>query len=143
MITSKYLRQILEYDPETGVFRWKEKTSKHSNVEIGSIAGFRTATDYIFISILNKEYAAHRLAWLYVHDEWPSEFIDHINGVKYDNKISNLREASHSENQWNHKIRKDNRSGFKGVSYNKKSKSIIKNLKSGKQNADLTERNIF
>lgn len=71
------------------------------------------------MSINGRKYAAHRLAWLYVHIKWPAEYIDHINGIKTDNRIANLREASKITNTWNAKRNNRNRSGFKGVSWHK------------------------
>jgi len=63
-------------------------------------------------------YKAHRLAWLYVHGEWPPEQLDHINGQRDDNRVENLRSATRAENAGNSKRRADNTSGFKGVYWN-------------------------
>lgn len=94
------LRAFLHYDPDTGVFTRKISTSP--NAMAGRIAGGRDAHGYINISIRNVGYKAHRLAWLYVHGTWPEQEIDHINGVKNDNRISNLRDVARRENGRNH-----------------------------------------
>lgn len=104
-LTAEELRKSLNYDPTTGVFR---------RVSSGKIAGCSTR-GYLSISVLNVEYRAHRLAWLYVYECWPSGQLDHVNGIKDDNRIANLREATVTENQQNARIRKDNTTGFKGV----------------------------
>jgi len=85
---------LLTYDPYTGLFTWL--VDAYSNKVKGKIAG-SIKEGYINISIDRKLYRAHRLAWLYVNGVFPSE-IDHINRVKSDNRICNLREVSRSEN---------------------------------------------
>jgi hypothetical protein len=101
------------YDPETGVFTRKTTVSKH---KAGTVCGSRQHHNYLRISIDKRPYWAHRLAWFYVHAEWPKKDIDHINGDGGDNRIANLREATMSQNLMNTKTRTDNTSGFKGVS---------------------------
>ncbi|MBD1229107.1 HNH endonuclease [Xenorhabdus griffiniae] len=71
----------------------------------------------------------HRLAWLLYYGRWPSEFIDHINGDKSDNRIVNLREASNTENSWNSKMRKNNSSGIKGVCWCKSKKKWVARIR--------------
>ncbi|MGJ4857061.1 HNH endonuclease signature motif containing protein [Labrys sp. La1] len=75
--------------------------------------------EYERIQIDGKAYRAHRLAWLYMHGEWPAEEVDHINGDKFDNRIANLRACSKSQNQANCGTGRNNTSGFKGVSWHK------------------------
>jgi hypothetical protein len=94
-VTAKQLREIVSYDPTTGVFIWRKSTG---SVWKGSIAGCLKNNGYIRIG---RFYLAHRLAWLYVHGEWPIGEIDHINGVKHDNRIANLRVVSPAENRQN------------------------------------------
>ena len=88
------------YDPETGVFTRR-----------GKVVANRKGNGYVGIG---RQYA-HRLAWLCVHGRWHNGDIDHINRDKTDNRISNLRECSRSENQRNQGLTAANRSGFKGV----------------------------
>src|SRR4051812_4396707 len=115
MITAERLRQVLSYDPETGVFLWKEKIAR--KVVVGRKAGNIGNFGYIYIRIAGKLYYGHRLAWLYVHGVWPEKGIDHRNGVPDDNRIANLRPANQSENNQNMRLPKHNKSGFMGVSF--------------------------
>lgn len=113
-ITHEQLIELLDYNPLTGIFTWKKPTN--SGMKAGKIAGKDTSSGYRSIRIKHKSYSAHRLAWFYVHGSMPAEFIDHINGVRYDNRIENLREANNSLNRQNlRKASKNNLSGFLGV----------------------------
>lgn len=116
-LTASRLRELLNYESETGQFRWKIKPNR-STVR-GSIAGGRHSLGYGSISIDDRDYLAHRLAWLYVHGRWPKHQIDHINGDRSDNRLENLREADNSENNRNRGVQKNNKSGFKGVGFHK------------------------
>ncbi len=107
------LREVMEYNSETGIFRWRLRLS--NRVQIGDFAGCLTPTGYISCNIDGKPYKAHRLAWLYVYGNLPSEQIDHINGCRSDNRIVNLRQANNAENQQNRLAQKNNTSGFLGV----------------------------
>jgi hypothetical protein len=114
LIDVKSISDYLDYSPETGVFIWKVKT-KTSNVN--DVAGNANWRGYVSIWINAKPYYAHRLAWAISHGEWPIGDIDHINEDKSDNRISNLRVASRSENMFNRGSNKNNTSGMKGVSF--------------------------
>jgi len=113
-ISHDFLRSILNYSPETGLFEWK--ISKGTK-KVGSIAGAINRTGYFAITIDKHRYLSHRLAWFYFYGVWPNEDVDHKNRVRTDNRIANLRLASKSQNQFNSSIRKDNTSGYKGVYY--------------------------
>lgn len=121
MLTQERLKALLHYDPETGVFTWKVN---HGNqyMNAGRVAGHIRAKGYIGIGVDGKSYAAHRLAWMYVHGELPTIGIDHINRKKNDNRLINLRLASQSENLQNQTICKRNTSGLQGVSWSKSAK---------------------
>jgi len=113
-----YLRQYIDYNPLTGLFIWVDKPNK--KVKLGSIVGTLHQTGYIRIKLQGKVYPAHRLAWFYTYGSFPENFIDHINGIRTDNRLSNLRKATQKENQYNAPLRVDNTSGIKGVSFSKK-----------------------
>jgi hypothetical protein len=133
-ISADVLRQLVDYDADTGVFRWKERTpdmfqdgiktaahncaiwnSKHSGSEAGS-----PCKGYVGIKLFRRPYYAHRLAWLYVTGEWPAGEIDHANGIKSDNRFSNLREATRSQNMGNIRTPAHNTTGVKGVNWHRK-----------------------
>jgi hypothetical protein len=97
-ITAERLRKLLAYDPETGVFRWKVQRGR---VRAGSIGGTLIKSGCHMIAIDWRTYPAHRLAWLCVHGCWPVDQIDHVNGIRTDNRIANLREAIRNENNEN------------------------------------------
>ena len=113
------LLSLLDYDPETGVFRWKRVTSNRQKV--GGIAGQR-CKGAVIIQINGWRYMAHRLAWFYVHHRWPKEEIDHINRRPDDNRLVNLRQATRNENNRNVGRKSHNTSGFKGVTKHKQYK---------------------
>lgn len=120
MITQQELKELLNYDSNTGIFTWK-KLYKYSNRKINDIAGSIDG-GYIRVGINKKKYCAHQLAWLYVYGEIGGFNIDHANGIKTDNRIKNLRKATVSENAYNTKLNVRNTSGVKGVTWHKKSK---------------------
>lgn len=117
IITQDYLKSILIYDMETGIFtRAISRNSKH---KAGDVAGKVETTGYVRIKIDGKLYAAHRLAWLFVTGKFPNNQIDHINGNRKDNRFNNLREATNQQNAFNKVVPKNNTSGLKGVSWHK------------------------
>jgi len=114
-ITADHIRNALDYDPATGVFVWKNNHRRPDLV--GKIAGSRQSAGYIAIAIKNKKQLAHRLAWLYMTGSWPKLHIDHINGIKTDNRFENLRDVPRTINLQNMKAAtKRNKIGFLGVS---------------------------
>ena len=118
-ITQELLKENLSYNQESGFFIRIKKTA--NSVNIGDIAGTLHSDGYIYISVIGKKIPAHRLAWLYVYGSFPNNEIDHINGIKNDNSLINLREATRLENMQNQrKAHKDNPTGLLGVSFNKK-----------------------
>jgi hypothetical protein len=119
-LTAARVRELLHYDPETGVFAWRVAFNR--NIKVGAAAGGVNPRGYHRIAINRRYYQAHRLAWLYITDEWPPEQVDHINGDPSDNRWANLRLATQSQNQANARRRSDNTSGYKGVSWDARSR---------------------
>ncbi len=99
ILSAERLRLLLAYDEITGIFCWVSFTS--NRVQVGQVAHSGQMDGYSRIGIDGKRYFCHRLAWLYVHGSWPAGFIDHINGVRTDNRLSNLRVVSRSGNSRN------------------------------------------
>ena len=110
--------ELLDYDQDAGVFIRKVATAR--STKVGDIAGSKHICGYVEIALEGKRYLAHRLAWLYVYGIFPVNLIDHVNGNRADNRISNLREASRSENAQNMRNAHDDNgsSGLLGVSKN-------------------------
>lgn len=126
-LTAQRLRELLHYDPETGIFRWKVNTS-NSQAFAGDIAGWMQK-GYRIIKVDNLTLRAHRLAWLYMHGVFPTSILDHINRDKSDNRICNLREVSYSENTQNQGLKKNNKSGVKGVYWRSRDKCWIASIR--------------
>lgn len=116
-VTQSRLRELLNYDPVSGVFTWK--MSLKTTIKVGDAAGGKKPVGYLYIGIDQRIYLAHRLAWFYMTGEWPKADIDHVNGIRDDNRFCNLREATRSENLQNKGASPSNHSGFKGVSFSK------------------------
>jgi hypothetical protein len=118
-LTAERLRELLSYDPDTGLFRWR--ISRRGS-PAGEIAGCGNGDGYLRIKIDHSLCLAHRLAWLYVHGKWPVEQLDHISGVRADNRIANLREATNAQNHQNRAISQRNTSGHIGICWAKREK---------------------
>ena len=115
-LTAERLRELLHYDPETGVFVWVVRSNQ--NTPTGATAG-TTGQPYIVISIAGRLYGAHRLAWLYVHGVWPARHIDHRDGNGNNNRIANLRDVPRTVNMQNRrKAQANNQSGLQGAMKN-------------------------
>jgi len=119
-ISLEYLRSVLDYDPLTGIFRWKARWDVPASTDarlFGTEAGTLHSSLYMFICLDGIKYKTHRLAWFYVTGENPPADVDHINGFRFDNRFSNLRLATRAQNMHNARGHRDNPSGFKGVSW--------------------------
>lgn len=99
-VTSEWVRSVFDYDPEIGDLRVK-KRRQGSPLNVGDVAGFPTTGGYIGVSIGGSVQYLQRIIWLYVHGRWPRFGVDHINGIKTDNRLANLREATKSQNGCN------------------------------------------
>lgn len=146
-IDATYVRECLIYDPETGELTWKERPKWHfsSHAErdrwngrfSGCVAGRIGKIGYLTVNFSNRVYPAHRLAWVVKTGAWPKDYIDHVNGVKSDNRFVNLREATVSENVRNSVMPKNNTSGIKGVSWSERSKKWVVYLQTEGKNKQL------
>lgn len=130
-ISADVVRSLLEYSPETGKFRWKERSEKwfpgtvgrtpaHAAKQwnarhAGNVPGATDTWGHVQIRLFGKLYAAHRLAWLYITGEWPPCQIDHIDCAPGNNAFANLRLALNAQNSRNKRLSKSNMSGVKGV----------------------------
>jgi hypothetical protein len=114
-LSADRIRDLLYYDPDTGTFVRRES---RGGMRKGSNAGCIGANGYLRVRVDGKNYLCHRLAWLYVFGRWPVDQIDHINGIRSDNRIVNLRECSNAENHKNRRANK-NGNGTLGASWHK------------------------
>lgn len=125
ILTAPRLRELVRYEPDTGIFYWLDRDPAEfktpqgygvwKSLCRGKEAGIPTGHGYTRLWLEGASYLAHRLAWLYVHGEWPSDTIDHINGCGTDNRIKNLRDIPARDNQRNMKRCRRNSSGVTGV----------------------------
>lgn len=119
-LSQSELKDLLHYNPDTGVFTWNKSISRIKKGDIaGSININADGYKRIRIEIKRKKHQAHRLAWFYMYGRWPINQIDHIDGNPLNNRILNIRECSNSENQQNRSLNKNNNSGYFGVTFHK------------------------
>lgn len=120
-LTADEARQLLDYDPETGLLRWRQTTLKPKEWNTrwaGKVTGYRDERSHCLqVRLNNRIYVAHRLARLIMTGEWPAEEIDHISGDWSDNRWKNLREATRGENMRNKAKQSNNTSGYRGVRF--------------------------
>lgn len=115
-LTAERARELLDYDSETGWLTWR--SARQGGVAKGSRAGCLHSRGYIHVGVDGRTYKAHRIIWLIVTGSWPSEQVDHINGVRNCNRWANLRVATPSRNSQNMRAPHiDNPTGFLGVSW--------------------------
>lgn len=110
-----YLRRVkdhLAYNPEDGIFTWKVHRQA---AKVGGMAGSKDKDGYVVIYYNGKNFKAHRLAWYFCFNEMPSDTIDHINRIRDDNRIENLRVVTQIEQMQNMGMNKNNTSGYTGV----------------------------
>lgn len=125
-LTAERLKELFSYDKNSGAFTRRVSVS---SAKSGSVAG-ASKDGYLVFNVDGKLYRAHRLAWLYVFGRWPKKHLDHINGIRNDNRIANLREADNSLNMQNLKgPRSDNKVKLLGVCWSKSNKKWIAQIK--------------
>lgn len=124
--------KAFRYDPETGEIFWKFTSTHHRGLaRIGERAEYIAGNGYYYVRLKGTPLLAHRVAWLLFHKTWPLLHLDHANKIPLDNRISNLRECTRSQNQQNRGPASNNKSGLKGVSFqpkqrgNKKWRAVI------------------
>ena len=118
LLNHDFLTTILDYDYTTGLFKWK--VFRGGSAIKGSSAGtLNKSNGYINLKINSINYRAHRVAWFFQYKKWPIGLLDHIDGNKSNNAISNLREATYSQNKCNTSIRSDNTTGYRGITFRK------------------------
>jgi hypothetical protein len=123
MLTAERLREVLDYDPKTGIFT--RKLARGNDHLIGKpTSQVPRKNGYLTIRVDGVMYYAHRLAWLHVHGVWPIAQGEHENTIKTDNRIDNIRDANPSQNRANIHAHKNSATGVKGVSWDRKSKKF-------------------
>lgn len=135
MITLQRLKELVSYDPETGIFTRKESST--NRVKTGSEVGWLdVSTGYVRIMLDRKTYRAHRLAWYYMTGD-DVQFIDHINRDRSDNRFSNLRPCTKSENGMNRCSQRNSTSGHVGVSFDKETGKWVAYIYAGNRQIKL------
>lgn len=136
LISHSELKRLLHYDPETGI--WTRRTTFGSAYRAGDRADVPRVKGYLRVTVKKVAYAAHRLANFYMTGVWPaSGLTDHENNIRHDNRWSNLRIASASQNRANSKISVRNTSGWKGVHWCKRRRKWRVRLVYRKKSRDL------
>lgn len=137
------LRQLLSYDPATGVLTWRERTpdmfTKSGDFAVlhcqswnarfaHKVAGSPVNNGYLTVNIGGSLFTAHRLGWTIHHGSPPTDQVDHINGDKADNRIANLRDVTASDNSRNQKMRATNTTGVMGVNWHPARRCWVSNI---------------
>ena len=135
MLTQENVRELFDYDPETGIFTRLVRVSGAKGV--GSVVGCRNGDGYLRVRIKGPLYFLHRLAFLYMNGYLPENQVDHKNGVVADNRWENLREVSRSCNMQNQRLSNANNSGYTGVSWDKRDEKWHAQIKINKKTIHL------
>ena len=134
-MTYEQVNELFVYDPETGELR--NRVDRGYQAKAGTLAGCRKGEGYFYVKVRGKEYLIHRVAWLLTHGVWPAAQIDHVNGVRDDNRMANLRESTNAENGRNRGAQTNNSTGFKGVNWDKNSRKYKAQIRVQGKNTHL------
>lgn len=134
-LTQSQVKDILVYNRNNGIFTWK--IDRSGVAKKNTVAGSIAKDGYKVLTIFNKQYKAHRIAWLYEFGRFPNGSIDHINGNRQDNRISNLREVTSLKNSQNKSIDIRNKSGKTGICWHILSKKWIASISVNKKSIHL------
>lgn len=129
------LKSVLSYCPDTGIFTWLRRSDvgpswngRYPGKVAGGVRKNADGREYLSIAINGRSFQAHRLAWLYITGEWPSDIVDHVDGDGLNNRFENLRAADKSTNGANARLSKRNTTGFKGVCFDKSRERFIASI---------------
>lgn len=139
MLTAERLREVMKYEPATGLFIRIAVRRGMAKRTLGEVAGHVNNQGYVLMEIDGRRYQAHRLAWLYEHGSWPRHEIDHINGARSDNRIVNLRDVPRQINAQNKRksMPKKSRDCPLGVSWHRKAQKWRSMIWNGTKNIYL------
>jgi hypothetical protein len=129
-ITLKYINEYLTYDSLSGNLYQRKKRPK---IQVGALAGGLTGKGYRYIQLNGKKYPAHHIVWLLETGELPKKQIDHIDGDKLNNNFLNLREVTNKQNTENRGKQKNNKTGYKGVSFNNRLQKYVSQIQHNNQ----------
>lgn len=119
MLTAELAKELFNYDSNTGAVSWRRSLNPR-RIKDGSVILPQKGNTYARVGVGGKHYSLHRVVWLLTYGEWPDGLIDHVNGDPLDNRIANLRVVDHTQNRRNSRRPITNKSGFKGVCFEKK-----------------------
>jgi hypothetical protein len=130
------VREYFDYDASTGVLTWRIQVGRS---KVGAATGCLGKRGYLEVGFRGRLWKAHRLAWLHHYGHWPTMTIDHINGIKTDNRISNLRDVDARTNQQNKRVAHSNNrsSGLLGVSWSEQTKKWVASIKVSRKTRNL------
>jgi hypothetical protein len=129
-ITLEYINEYLTYDASTGNLYQRKKRPK---IQVGALAGGLNRKGYRYIQLDGRKYPAHHIVWVIETGIFPKKQIDHIDGNKLNNKFSNLREVTNKQNTENRGKQRNNKTGYKGVSFNNRLKKYVAQIQHNNQ----------
>lgn len=130
-LSQERIRNLFNYDPITGNLSWNNPEAPNKHLA-GRLIRRTNGIKYLLVTYRGVTFCAHRIIWMHFHGQWPSQYLDHINGDSKDNRIDNLRLATHTENRRNTLKYKNNSTGYKGVCFNKRLKRYTAHIRVNK-----------